>query len=644
MKKINVVLLGLCTGLFHACQVAEEPALPPELDAVTVADITLSSATLNSVIRKAGNQDIREHGFQYSEKADDSEGMKTASGAIDPTRPTPIDFKEAVSGLKVNTTYYVRSYAVTVLGTVYSKETSFKTLNIVQPGIRTDGPENITHNSARLKGTVTAKGTYPITQYGIVWGTVANPSVSLTTKVAVNGNVTTFPNTFTASAASLLPATTYHFRAYVIANNVVSYGANMTFKTSDILQPGIRTDAASQLSVNSARLAGTVLSKGTFPITEYGLCWGTVANPTTSGSKFTQKGDVAAVPAPFATTVTGLNANTVYYFRAYVTSNNVTTYGADQTFRTPAVIQPGVTTGGARDITVNSARLDGTLISAGSFPITEYGICWGTSANPTTSNSRVSEYGNVTSFPRSFTITAGGLNVSTIYYYRAYVISNGVTTYGSQQSFSTSSVVQPGITTDGSGGITVNSARLSGTLTSGGSYPVSEYGICWSTSANPTTSNSRASEYGNVTSFPKGFTLTAGGLNASVTYHYRAYVIANGVTTYGADQTFRTAEAVPPRLTTLGASGTSSFRFDGRIDSGGSYGISEYGICYSVTNNPTITNSRLTVSGNPGSFPFSYSLTLNNVSYNTYYYYRAYVISNGVVYYGNVAFYGWGKD
>lgn len=542
MEKYKRLLLWVCTGLFHACQVAEEPALPPELDRVTVANITISSAALSSAVSKAGNQDIREHGFIYSEKEGDADGMKTSSGAIDPTQPSPIGFGEAVSGLKVNTTYYARSYAVTRLGTVYGEESSFKTLNIVQPGIRTDSPEGITHNFARLRGTVTTQGTYPITQYGIVWSTAANPTVSLTTKVAINANVSSFPTSFSANAGSLSPATTYNFRAYVISNNVVSYGANMTFRTSDIQQPGIRTDASSQITVNSARLGGTVLSKGTFPITEYGICWGTSANPTTAGSKFTQTGDVAAVPASFSATASGLNTNTVYYYRAYVISNNVTTYGADQSFRTLTVVQPQITTGGAGGIMINSARLDGTLTAAGSYPITEYGICWGTSANPTTSNSKASESGNVTSFPRNFTVTAGGLN-------------------------------------------------------------------------------------------------------ASSTYHYRAYVIANGVTTYGSNQTFRTAEPVLPRVTTVGAVWTTSFRFDGRIDEGGSYGISEYGICYATnTNNPTTANSRLSRSGNPGSYPFSYFFTLSNVTGGVNYFYRAYVISNGVTYYGNVGSISTGKD
>ncbi|MCD8540547.1 MAG: hypothetical protein LRY55_12870, partial [Leadbetterella sp.] len=318
MMKYKRLLLRICTGLLPACQVAEEPALPPELDGVKVEKITINSAALSSAILKAGNQDIGEHGFLYSEKEGDADGVKTTSGPIDPVQPTPIGFSTSVSGLKVNTTYFVRSYAVSRLGTVYSEERSFKTLNIVQPGIRTDGSEGVTHNSARLKGTVTGKGTFPITQYGIVWGTAANPTVSLTTKVAVNANVTTFPTSFTANAASLSPATTYHFRAYVIANNVVSYGTNMTFKTGNIQAPAIRTEASSQITINSARISGSVQSKGTFPITEYGICWGTSANPTTAGTKFAKKGDVATVPATFSTTATGLTVNTVYYYRAYV--------------------------------------------------------------------------------------------------------------------------------------------------------------------------------------------------------------------------------------------------------------------------------------------------------------------------------------
>lgn len=625
--------------LFHSCQVAEEPSRPPELDGVAVSDITLSSAVLSSAVSKAGNQDIREHGFVYSEQEEATDGVKTTAGALDPTQPTPIGFRETISSLKLNTTYYVRSYAITAAGTFYGEKSSFKTLNIIQPGIRTDGAEAVAYNSARLKGTVTSKGTYPITQYGMVWGKETNPTVALTTKTTINGNVSTFPASFTVNAESLSPATTYHFRAYVIANNVVSYGADLTFKTEDLRQPGIRTDGSADITANTARLSGTVLSKGTFPVTEYGICWGTAAAPTTAGSKSAQKGDVATVPASFSATATGLNANTLYYYRAYVISNNVTTYGADQSFRTTAVVQPQVTTGGAHDITVNSARLDGTLTSGGTYPITEYGVCWGTSSGPTTAGSKASEYGNVTSFPRNFTVTAGGLNMSSTYYYRAFVVANGVTIYGSEQSFRTSAVSWPGVSTGGAGGISINSARLDGSLTSGGSYPIGEYGICWSTSANPTTGNARAAEYGNVTSFPKGFTMLANGLNASTTYHYRAYVVSNGQTLYGADQTFRTADPSPPSVTTVGAAIVSiGFRFDGRVNSGGSYGISEYGICYAeTTNTPTIANSRLSNAGNPGSFPYNYSFTLNLEGNRKYYYFRAYVISNGVVYYGNVS-------
>lgn len=80
------------------------------------------------------------------------------------------------------------------------------------------------------------------------------------------------------------------------------------------------------------------------------------------------------------------------------------------------------------------------------------------------------------------------------------------------------------------------SATLAGNVTSDGGGTVSERGVCWSTSANPTTANSKASAAGSTGAFTVGAT----GLLPGTLYHYRAYVTTENSTVYGDDITFRT--------------------------------------------------------------------------------------------------------
>ena len=94
----------------------------------------------------------------------------------------------------------------------------------------------------------------------------------------------------------------------------------------------------------------------------------------------------------------------------------------------------------------------------------------------------------------------------------------------------------PVVTTGSATSITATTATLGGNITDAGGGTVSTAGVCWGTSTNPTTSNSKT-----ATSTTSGaFTVAATGLISGVLYHYRSYVTTENSTTYGADTTFRT--------------------------------------------------------------------------------------------------------
>lgn len=84
--------------------------------------------------------------------------------------------------------------------------------------------------------------------------------------------------------------------------------------------------------------------------------------------------------------------------------------------------------------------------------------------------------------------------------------------------------------------ITTNSAQCGGEVTNDGGAEVSERGICWSTSVNPTLNDSHVAD-GNGTGT---FSTNMNGLSANTTYHVRAYAINEAGTAYGLDREFVT--------------------------------------------------------------------------------------------------------
>jgi uncharacterized protein (TIGR02145 family) len=94
-----------------------------------------------------------------------------------------------------------------------------------------------------------------------------------------------------------------------------------------------------------------------------------------------------------------------------------------------------LTTLAVGNITASSATSGGSITSDGGTPVTQRGICWATTQNPTTANN-TSVAGTGTG---SFTANLTGLAANTTFYVRAYAINTAGTEYGNQLSFTTSS-------------------------------------------------------------------------------------------------------------------------------------------------------------------------------------------------------------
>ena len=98
---------------------------------------------------------------------------------------------------------------------------------------------------------------------------------------------------------------------------------------------------------------------------------------------------------------------------------------------------PTVSTQSVTDIGTTTATGNGSVDSDGGDTITERGVCWSTSANPTTSDSKATSAGTT----GSYSVAMTGLTSNTLYHVRAYAINSTGTSYGSDTTFTTLPVI-----------------------------------------------------------------------------------------------------------------------------------------------------------------------------------------------------------
>ncbi|MCP4219172.1 MAG: hypothetical protein GY765_31340 [bacterium] len=402
-------------------------------------------------------------------------------------------------------------------------------LSLSVPTVTTDTVTNIFANSAECGGEVTDNGGFSVSGRGLCWSTSTSPTIADDTLVIGSGN-----GLFSGSFSGLAANTIYYLRAYATNYLGTGYGNQVSFTTGTATIATVTTDAAYNIALTTAAGGGNVTSDGGATVTARGLCWNTSGNPTTSDT--TQS--IGTGTGTFSGTLTPLTQSTTYYVRAYAVNSVGTAYGNQVSFTTTTagtVTIPTVTTDAAYNITTGSADSGGNVISDGGATVTSRGLCWSTSAYPTTSDFTQSGAGGTGSFMVSIT----GLTENTTYYARAYAVNSAGTAYGNQISFTTSSSgTLATVTTDAASTITESSADCGGNVTSEGSSAVIISGLCYGTSADPEFSDT-------VLVLGSGigpFTTTISGLAENTTYYVRAFALNFDDTAYGNEVSFTTSE------------------------------------------------------------------------------------------------------
>lgn len=196
--------------------------------------------------------------------------------------------------------------------------------------------------------------------------------------------------------------------------------------------PVITTEAVTDVTVNSAKCGGNVISNGGEEVTERGVCWNTSGNPVYTDSK-TLNGTGTGT---FEAAISGLSAGQTYYVRSYAKNSVGIAYGNQQVFSTPAAVAPVISSNVDYNVSTTGASITITVSSDGGSNITAKGVIWSASvASPDLNNKdgMTNEGGG----SGTFTSTIGGLVPNKTYYVRAYATNSAGTSYGNVFTFTT---------------------------------------------------------------------------------------------------------------------------------------------------------------------------------------------------------------
>ncbi len=515
----------------------------------------------------------------------------------------------------------------------------------------------------RTQVTITSEQ-YPDGQNFIVKN--GSDAVANDATLTIQQNGTTV-GTFTANAATdksidiSVPTTTSQLTnnsGFVSNNNCPSVNIcdllNAIDEMQDIIdslrdamtRPAVTTVSVSSVTYTTAVCEGYVTSGGGSDITERGFCCGTSPDPTVADSKVAAGGG----PGTFTCSLSGLASGTAYYVRAYATNGAGTAYGTQKTFTTPA-FACGISTETDVDGNVyNTVQIGSQCWMKENLRTTKYSDGTAIALGSSTSSSTAYRYapnGDVSNVP------AYG------YLYNWAAVMNGA---------GSSSANPSGVQGICPAGWHVPSdaewTQLTDYVSSQSQYQCNGSSVSiakalasptgWSSSSttcavgnNPSGNNATGfsalpagyynGSYGSYGNYACFMSSTENNSN-NVYYHYLSYGIADVVRfNYNKDygrsvRCLRNAEGLPAVRTAEAASTScgSAATVTAVVENQGTSGVTERGVCYGTSPDPTVADSKVAASGAGA----GYTCSLDGLAAGTYYV-RAYATNGAGTSYGN---------
>jgi C1A family cysteine protease len=299
--------------------------------------------------------------------------------------------------------------------------------------------------------------------------------------------------------------------------------------------PTVSTSPATLVTSGSATLGGTGNPNGLD--THIWFLYST--NSSMSDALSTPQQDIgygtAAVPS--SAPVTGLAANTAYYFQAVAQNSGGTTQGSILNFTTTRGQSPTVTTSAATSITISSAALNGNANPNGLDTHVWFLYSTSSSMNSAASTPQQDIGSGTAAVPVSANIS--GLAPNMTYYFQAVAQNGAGESQGAILSFTTTG--PPTVITSAATSVTSSSATIPGNANPDGF----DTHVWFLYATNPSMNSAASTPQQDIGSGTAAVPVSANisGLAPNMTYYFQAVAQNNVGTSYGSILSFAAASS-----------------------------------------------------------------------------------------------------
>jgi pimeloyl-ACP methyl ester carboxylesterase len=365
----------------------------------------------------------------------------SGTDALDVTAPT-VSFSQVPQGTMTEVTITVADSESGVHDVNYSTDgTNFQpytdplTLDPAEtPVLYAFATDNVGNRTGRIAYTLTAPAPTPTPTPTPIPTATPTPTATHTPTATPTATFTPTPTaTATATATATVTPTatataTPTATPTATATATATPTPTATATATPTPRPTVTTNPATKVASVSATLNGSVNPRGS--TTTVRFQFGPTTNYGHTTATQTKTGNTAM---PITANISGLSASHLYHFRIVATNGGGTSFGPDRTFTTlSATGPPVVTTNPATNVTLSSARLNGSLDPHG-LRTTVY-FKWGTTANYGHTTPTQTQTGNTY---RNITANISGLTRHHTYHFRIVATNSAGTRMGSNRTFTT---------------------------------------------------------------------------------------------------------------------------------------------------------------------------------------------------------------